>query len=305
MTFDLKYQAIASLVSDEMVSLNIEIAKLFCGKTPLDVELLRFLSQPSKRLRPVLGFLFLKALYGQVNQQQSDILVAVELIHNASLIHDDVIDDADKRRSGETFNAKFDADLAVVAGDFLLSIALEKIIEAGNIDVLKLFTSALKQTCEGEISQYFTKFKIPSIDDYIEKSKKKTALLFEIGILSGIHLSDKNNNLASFEKAKEFAENFGIAFQIRDDLINVSKVTSDDIEAGIYTAPVIFAAMENNDILATKNIKNVIIKTNAIEKTKSLIDNYFTSAKLALNDLEEGIYKETLVKLIDLLNWDL
>lgn len=90
-----------------------------------------------------------------------------------------MIDDADKRRNQETINVKFDDNLAVVAGDFLLSVAMEKVINTGSIEVIKLCTSALKSTCL--ISQYFAKFTMTTIDEYVEKSKQKTALLFQIG----------------------------------------------------------------------------------------------------------------------------
>lgn len=299
MNFEDKYQNIKNTVKEDMYLLEEEITSLFNGETPLDKTLLEFLKAPSKRLRPLLGFLFLKSALNEVNQQQRDILLAVELIHNATLIHDDIIDDATKRRKHETLNAKFDNNLAVIAGDFLLSIAMEKVIETGSVEVIKLCTSALKSTCKGEINQYFSKFKLPELNDYIEKSKNKTALLFEVGILGGLHLCKSNveNNL--IKNAKEFSQNFGIAFQIRDDLMNLSGISSEDINLGIYTAPVIFAVSENPDILNTENILTSIKKTKALEKTKDLMDNYFVRAKNALNNFEESIYKESLITLMD------
>lgn len=305
MSFDSQYQKIMDSVKDDMFVLEEQIKSLFLSDSPLDKSLLEFLTAPSKRLRPLLGFLFLRGSIGEVNQKQRDALLAVELIHNATLIHDDIIDDAMQRRKSETLNAKFDENLAVIAGDFLLSIAMEKIIEANSVEVIKLCTSALKRTCQGEISQYFSKFKLPSLDDYIEKSKNKTALLFEVGVLSCLLLCEKNIDESLMQKAKEFSQNFGIAFQIRDDLMNVltlNSLNSKDIDSGIYTAPVIFAAMENSDLLSSKNILESIKKTKAIEKTKDLMDNYFAKAKFALDSLEEGTYKMVLADLIDLLN---
>lgn len=308
MDFETKYKNIKNVVIEELDDLETQIRNLFVNNSPLDKDLSDFLTAPAKRLRPLLGFLFLKGLFGELTSKQNDILLAVELIHNATLIHDDVIDKAEKRRKQETLNVKFDNNLAVVAGDFLLSVALEKVINTGSIDVVKICTSALKSTCLGEINQYFSKFNITSIEDYIEKSRQKTALLFEIGILSGLLLSENpvDENLKKI--AIDFSQNFGIAFQIRDDLINVLNsqyLSNHDVNSGIYTAPVIFAYEENPDILKQENIINEINKTLGVEKTKKLMDNYYDNAILSIQSLENNIYKQALLDLIELLRTNL
>lgn len=304
MGFDTEYQKIKNLVNDDLNFLENNIKKIVINNNPLDKYLVDFLTAPSKRLRPLLGFLFLRALFNELNDRQRDVLLAVELIHNATLIHDDIIDNAKKRRGKDTLNFKFDNNLAVVAGDFLLSLAMEKIIDAGSIEVIKMCTSALKTTCLGEIGQHFSKFKITSIDEYIEKSKEKTALLFEIGILSGIFLSDKAGDENLLQTARDFSQNFGIAFQIRDDLINIlnsDKHNESDLEIGIYTAPVIFARQENADILKEKDILKAIKSTKGIEKTKNLMDNYFNASVLSIRNFEDSEYKKGILKLIELL----
>jgi len=251
-----------------------------------------------------LGLLFLRCLFNEINIKQYDILLAVELIHNATLIHDDVIDKAEKRRKQETLNTKFDNNLAVIAGDYLLSVALEKVINTNSVEVIKICTSALKSTCLGEINQYFTKFQVTSIDDYIEKSREKTALLFEIGVLCGLFLSE-NRADENFKKvAIEFSQNFGIAFQIRDDLINVlnsPNLSNHDINSGIYTAPVIFAYQENENILHGENIFEKIKAEGGIDKTKVLMDNYFDNSISAIKVLEDNPYKRAILELIELL----
>lgn len=308
MTFEEKYKKIKNIVAQDLMSLEQDINDIFkeksTEKTSLDKDLSDFLAAPSKRLRPILGFLFLRSVFDKVTPEQKDVLLAVELIHSATLIHDDVIDKAEKRRSRETLNIKFDDNLAVIAGDFLLSIALEKVINTGSLDVLKFFTSTLKSTCIGEINQYFNKFQVPTIDEYIKKSKKKTALLFQVGIIGSLLLKkesfDKNLNKA----AEIFSENFGIAFQIRDDLINLlnsDKLEINDLNSGIYTAPVIFAQQENENLLNEENILVSIKNTQGIEKTKILIDNYFDKSISAIEEFENNLYKKTILELIDLL----
>lgn len=304
MNFEEKYQKVKDTVGDDFSLLEQEIKELFVNKTPLDKDLSNFLTAPAKRLRPLLGFLFLRTLFNEVNESQQNVLLAVELIHNATLIHDDVIDNAETRRKQETLNVKFDNNLAVVAGDLLLSVAMEKVINVNSIDVIKICTSALKSTCLGEINQYFNKFKITSIDEYIEKSREKTALLFEIGILSGLFLSGQMIDENLKQLATDFAQNFGIAFQIRDDLINILNsdfLSNNDITAGIYTAPIIFASQEHQNILQEENILQKIKDTKGIEKTQNLMDNYFDKSISAIKDLDDNIYKKAILELIYIL----
>jgi len=304
MRFEEKYEKIKTFVQNDLNILEQKIENLFEPTNPLYKDLQSFLTAPSKRLRPLLGILFLKNLFNEITPKQSDILLAVELIHNATLIHDDVIDKAEKRRKQETLNVKFNDNLAVIAGDYMLSVAMEKVINAGSVEVIKLFTSALKSTCLGEINQYFSKFKITSIEEYIEKSRRKTALLFEIGILSGLLLSEKQINQNLIQIASDFSQNFGIAFQIRDDLINIlnaESISNHDVNAGIYNAPVIFAYQENKKILENETILNAIKNTKGIEKTKDLMDNYFDNSILAIEKLEETIYKKNIIELIEVL----
>lgn len=301
MKFEEEFNKIRNVVKNDIDNLENSIKNLLPDSNPLKKELHEFLTSPAKRLRPLIGFLFLRSIFDKINSKQNDILLAVELIHNATLIHDDVIDEASTRRNIDTLNKRFDNNLAVIAGDFLLSVAMEKVINTGSVETIKICTSALKSTCLGEISQYFDKFKIPTIEDYIEKSKNKTAFLFEIGILSGLKLSDEKITPKIEKMATEFSQNFGIAFQIRDDLINTlgNSLSNQDFESGIYTAPIIFAYQDNPDILKAKNISE---KLNVgIEKTKNLMDNYFKKAILAIDTVEENIYKKAIIDLINLL----
>lgn len=307
MSFDNEYKSVKNIVHEDLDFLEQELKNLFVNKTPLDKDLSDFLTAPAKRLRPLLGILFLRCVFNKINSKQYDILLAVELIHNATLIHDDVIDEAEKRRKQETLNVKFNNNLAVVAGDFLLSIAMEKVINTGSVDVIKICTSALKSTCMGEINQYFSKFKITSIDEYIEKSKEKTARLFEIAVFCGLFLGEDVINDDLKQIAVDFSQNFGIAFQIRDDLINIlnSDYSSLDVNAGIYTAPVIFAYRDNKNILKEKNMLQAIKATKGIEKTKELMDNYFERSVSAIRDLEDNIYKKAILDLVELLKINL
>lgn len=304
MSFGHAYENIKKTVQEELNVLEQNISSLFVNKTPLDKDLLEFLTAPSKRLRPVLAILFLRCLQDKVNINQHKVLLSVELIHNATLIHDDIIDKADERRNQKTLNVKFDENLAVVAGDFLLSVALEKVIETGSMEVLRVFTSSLKSTCIGEINQYFGKFNVVSLDEYIQKSKEKTALLFKIAVLGGLMLSEDKIDESLMKSAIDFSENFGIAFQIRDDLINIlnsDNLQNNDLKSGIYTAPVIFAYQEDEKILQAENLLQAVRDSKGIEKTKDLMDNYFCQALSALENIRDNKYKQEIFELIDVL----
>lgn len=308
MQFEEKFNGIKNVIQKDLDFLEQGLQQSFTDKNALEKDLLTFLTAPAKRLRPLLGILFLQSVFGEVSPKQHEILLSVELIHNATLIHDDVIDKAEKRRTQETLNVKFDENLAVVVGDFLLSVAMEKIINVGSVEVIKICTSALKSTCLGEINQYFNKFKITSIDEYVEKSRQKTALLFEIAVLSGLLVSEKPFDESLKQVAIDFSQNFGIAFQIRDDLINVlneKKLSSNDVNLGVYTAPIIFAYQKNKNILNEINILERIQATGGIEKTKDLMDNYFNKAILAIQNLDDNIYKKAILELIELLRTNL
>lgn len=288
MTFSEKYSEIKNLVSDEMYKIENSLTDFYCGSDDLQDNLLKIIKAPSKRIRPLLALLYLKMYNADITYEQIEIQSAVELIHNATLIHDDVVDKSSKRRNNSTLNEVFDNSLAVVTGDFLLSVAIQKLLDIKSCNILKFFSIAIKRMCIGEINQYFNKFKIMDFDEYLDKCKYKTAELFMASLISSAQIANLDIN-----NAKDFAKRFGIAFQIRDDLLNFIETNPDkparnDIDDGIYTAPVIFA----------KDLKNLDY---GIEKTKELLDNYLNRVKKCIDKAPDNVYKDAILKLIDLL----
>lgn len=288
MEFEQKYLQIKKIINSKLQSVENEINKIPCGSDLLQSELISIIKAPSKRIRPVLNLLYLKMLDSNISNSQIILQSAIELIHNATLIHDDVIDNSAKRRNHKTLNAKFDNSLAVVSGDLLLTIAIQKILQINISEITEIFNNALMNMCKGEINQYFNKFKIPTMEEYLEKCKDKTSQLFMSGLKASLIVSQTVD-----EDAEDFAKSFGIAFQIRDDLLNIIQYNSDkpvqsDIEEGIYTAPVIFAG----------NIENLNI---GIEKTKLLLDNYIERVKNILNSKPNNQYRQALMSLAEIL----
>ena len=218
-------------------------------------------------------------------------LSAVELIHSASLIHDDIIDESNTRRGLKTTANVFGNKLGVISGDYLLSVAMKVVTELGSIELLKNLSNTLNKMCIGEINQNFDRFKIAEIENYIEKSKNKTAYLFESAILAPFFIKGFENINAS-----NFGINVGIAFQIRDDLLNltnldISKPVKNDISDGIYNAPIIYGGSVENYL-------------NGVEKTKDLLNNYVNNAYLNIEEIPYTEYKEGLLNFLELLKND-
>ncbi len=281
MNFQKKYN---NILNYEQENIKLVLKNMMFGivvQEPLKSKLFELLNAPSKHIRPLVSFLYLKALGEKIDDAQVLYQSAIELVHNASLIHDDVIDDSKVRRSLPTLNSQFGNKLAVMTGDYLLSRAMQKVLAIGNLELVKLFSDTLEVMSSGEISQHFGKFQIPTIEEYIKKSEQKTAKLFETAVCGSLLVAKSNND------GLDFAKNFGIAFQIRDDLINC-KTTNTDISDGIYTAPVIFSG-------------DTKVTSDAIEKTKSLLNNYIDEALKCLSKIDENEYKLALVELLELM----
>ena len=278
MSFSGKYQEIIRLVENELAQLEGKMSS-FDLVMP---ELNSYVMRKSKHIRAVLCFLFLKAAGISVDERQIVNQVIVELIHNASLIHDDVIDESDSRRGESSLNIQDGNRLAVISGDYLLSVALAEIVGLNSLQLVSIYSKTLKEMCIGEINQNITKFKIPTIDDYIEKSYKKTGALFEAALDCALSIAEKRYSL-------NFAKLFGIAFQIRDDILNITENRADsDIENGIYTAPVIYSNNPANPLAG-------------IEKAKGLLNNYVEKIINEVSGLPDNKFKVGLLKLSELL----
>ncbi len=300
------YQDIIALVQPDLADLDENLCKILSEKkNELTSKLEKYLFSKSKRIRSVLIFLLARAILDSVDENSKKIAAATELIHNATLIHDDIIDDSDLRRGETTINYEFTNDLAVVAGDFLLSLSLEELISVGNAEVIKIYAASLRSLCEGEINQYFSRNQVISIEEYIEKSERKTAMLFRAGLLS----LDALWGTKYAEKISSFATNFGIAFQIRDDLINVlktdeSKPVYNDIKNGIYTAPVIYYLQDKN--LSPQDVSESVIQElrmgDAVLKTKQLIQKHVNLAIASLDFLQDNLYKQRIINLCEYLS---
>lgn len=287
MSFSEKYQNIYNTVSEDIERVKKEVLLELKNSFELTSDLEQLFNSPSKHIRAALSLLYLKANNIEADENQIKFQAIIELIHNGSLIHDDIIDNSDIRRNHTTLNASHGNHLSVIAGDLVLSFALKKIAELNSGTVLKLVSDTITRMCEGEIHQYYSKYKIPTEKEYITKTYNKTGTLFETAIKGAAILSGNTDNI---KNAELFGKYFGIAFQIRDDIKNIENNQPDsDIKNGIYTAAVIYSNNPDNP-------------SEGIEKAKALLDNYVRKAENTISDIKTNKYKSAIIELLELIN---
>lgn len=202
-----------------------------------------------KRMRPLLSLLIAKN-FGEVNASTLNAAVGLELLHTASLIHDDVVDESLERRGQASLNASFNNKVAVLVGDYVLSTALLHVSRTADSRIVENLSQLGRTLAAGEILQ-LTNIQNPDFSEqvYYDVIRKKTASLFEscatLGCLS------VNASAADTEKARQFGERLGMMFQIRDDIFDyydsreVGKPTGNDMVEGKLTLPVLFALNTN------------------------------------------------------------
>lgn len=203
-----------------------------------------------KRMRPILILLLAKN-YGVVSQTTLHSAVGLELLHTASLVHDDVVDESEERRGQASVNATYNNKVAVLVGDFLLSTALLHVSFTNNPTIIQNLAELGRTLARGEILQLSNiQNTVISEDVYYDVIKMKTAALFES--CAGIGAMSAGASAEEVEKAKLFGQNLGIIFQIRDDIFDyyesseIGKPTGNDMAEGKLTLPVIYALNNSN-----------------------------------------------------------
>ncbi len=198
-----------------------------------------------KRMRPMLILLMAKN-FGNVSDVTQNAAVGLELLHTASLVHDDVVDESDERRGQASVNAEYDNKVAVLVGDYLLSTALLRVALTNNTNIVKYLAELGRTLASGEILQLSNiANQHISEDVYYQVIKQKTAALFEACCAIGALSAGVSDDV--IERAKRFGQNLGIIFQIRDDIFDyydsseIGKPTGNDMAEGKLTLPVIYA----------------------------------------------------------------
>jgi octaprenyl-diphosphate synthase len=242
----------------------------------LDLILRYILKRKGKQIRPILVILFSKMFSnGKVSSKTYRAANLVELIHSASLIHDDVVDDSNIRRKFLTINALWKNKISVLVGDFFLSQALLLSTQNKDYDLLDQVSNAVKEISEGELFQ-IQKSKSLNIteEDYITLITKKTASLFSCCCLVGL-ISSGNKKTKSVEN---FGLYLGIIFQIKDDLFDYSKKrigkpTKDDLTSQKITLPLIYSIKMASQVDA-RSIKSILKRKKLSKEDKKAINHF-------------------------------
>ncbi len=213
----------------------------------------RMVLSGGKRLRP--AFTIIAALHGDYNREQVfPAAASVEILHTATLIHDDIIDNAKTRRGQPTLSERHSNNLAVYTGDYLLSKSMRLLLETGlKPEKLDVVARAISLLCEGEVDQYLSKYTLESVNHYLKRIIGKTGVLFSASLVLGAKTANLSDDVA--RQLGRFGNSFGAAFQIRDDLLDIlsnqkieGKPVLNDLKEGIATLPVILA-VKNNPVL--------------------------------------------------------
>jgi octaprenyl-diphosphate synthase len=254
---------IQDIIGEELGIFEKKFAGAVKSNTPLLDRIMKYIiKRKGKQLRPMFVFLSAK-LHGPVNESTYRAAALVELLHTATLVHDDVVDDSMERRGFFSINAMWKNKIAVLVGDYLLSKGL--LLSTGNNDFeqLHILSEAVKQMSEGELLQ-MEKSRNLNLDEevYFEIIKAKTASLLSSACAAGAWSTSQSKEIC--EKMKLFGEKTGIAFQIKDDLFDygtadVGKPTGNDIKEKKLTLPLIYTL---NQVSAAKKRELIYIIKN-------------------------------------------
>lgn len=255
----------------------------------LDIITNYIIRRKGKQMRPMFVFLSAK-LNGTVSDASYTAAGLIELLHTATLIHDDVVDESYKRRGFFSINALWKSKVAVLVGDFLLSKGLMLAVEHKQYELLDIVSNAVKEMAEGELLQMEKSRRLDITEDvYYEIINKKTATLIAACLASGA--KSVGADAATVEKMHLFGTKVGIAFQIKDDLFDfqvdnkTGKPAGNDIQEKKMTLPLIFA-LNNADKKTQKHLLKIIRKqANKPEKLKEVVD--FVAAAKGLDYAEQ------------------
>jgi len=256
-------------ISTEMDEFEVRFRQSMRSKVPLLDKITHYIiRRKGKQMRPMFLFLTAKML-GETNDKTYDAASLVELLHTASLVHDDVVDDANERRGFFSINALWKNKIAVLVGDFMLSRVLLLSIEKNNIRLLEIVARAVREMSEGELLQIEKARKLDITEEvYFDIIRQKTASLLSTVCESAAVSVDREDEASNMRK---FGELVGLAFQIKDDIFDygdskeIGKPTGLDIRERKMTLPLIYV-LSKCDIKTKKELINIIKNHNEDSK---------------------------------------
>jgi octaprenyl-diphosphate synthase len=307
-----------NIIAAELATFEEKFAESVKSQKPtLDRIMKYIIKRKGKQLRPMFVFLSAK-LHGTVNESTYRAAALVELLHTATLVHDDVVDESMERRGFLSINALWKNKIAVLVGDYLLSKGLLLSTEAGDFRHLHILSEAVKQMSEGELLQLEKARNLNLKEDvYFEIIKGKTASLLSSACAVGAWSTSKDETIT--EKMKTFGEKTGIAFQIKDDLFdygndNIGKPTGNDLKEKKLTLPLIYTLNNINSqekrkmiyIIKNQNrnkqkinyVLQKVVETGGIDYAVSKMEQYRDEALEILFQFPESEVRSGLEELV-------
>ena len=306
------------LISNELEELELNLTNSISSEIQLATEVSNYIvSSGGKRIRPVICILIAKAL----NYPGSDLIKlasSIELLHTATLIHDDVVDRSILRRGKESIQIRWDNAHGVLVGDFVYSKAFQLMASFNNPEIIRALANATNRISEGEVLQLSLKNEATlSEKDYFEIIQRKTAELFKVSaVTAGILCSSSDEMVAGLAN---FSSSLGTAFQIQDDILDyfgdenlTGKKIGKDFEERKFTLPVIIA-LKNLDNKNRKNflslfekgnkedfleILRILKNGNTFDQMKDIFDLYSKECMKELEKLPNNLYREALEEIV-------
>lgn len=262
-------QEILAPIETEMKLFEVRFHESMKSKVPLLDKITHYIiRRKGKQMRPMFLFLTAKML-GEINEKTYQSASLVELLHTASLVHDDVVDDANERRGFFSVNALWKNKIAVLVGDYMLSRVLLHSLENNNVRALQIVARAVREMSEGELLQIEKARKLDITEAiYFDVIRQKTASLIATVCESAAASVDREDMT---DRMRKFGELVGLAFQVKDDIFdygtpgNIGKPTGNDIRERKMTLPLIYA-LQHSDKAIRKELMNIVKNHNEEKK---------------------------------------
>lgn len=270
------FQGIRDVVAEEFKAVDKLIYEELGSNVPFIHEVGHYITKSGgKRLRPLVTLLSALAC-GYQGKDHIKVAAITELLHTATLLHDDVVDESDLRRGKATVNAKWNNAAAILVGDFLVSRSFQMIVEVGNIELMKILADAANFITEGEVLQ-MVNARNPDTSEksYLEVIRYKTGKMFEVAAQAGPVLSKADKTVE--DAMVLYALHLGGAFQLIDDYLDYSsdaltlgKNVGDDLAEGKPTLPLIYAIRNGNE--HEKSLLKDCIRNGSVDKLDQVLE---------------------------------
>jgi octaprenyl-diphosphate synthase len=317
------FQGLSSLLSGKLAQVEDLFKSMLSSEVGIISEIGEYIVQSAgKRIRPLLHLLS-AGMCGYQGDRDVRFAAIFEAIHSATLIHDDIIDNAHTRRGKATINRRWGNAITVLLGDYIYTKSVLHAIQDGDLKIIQLIAQTTMDMIEGELMEEAAQGKIDlAEEDYLEIVKRKTAVLFSACCAVAAIISNASER--KIIAMKNYGMNLGIAFQLADDLLDftadektLGKPVASDLKEGRLTLPLIYLLelgngkhkkligsilqSKENDSESFNEVLKLIKENGGIHKARQKALSYAKEAKSAIDSFKDSLYKEILLNLTDLI----